>query len=272
MEPLYTVYFGGEVLAGHDPAGVKTRLGQLFKVGDNTLERLFNGNLHVLKRDCDRATALKYKQAMEQAGAKPVIKPAGDTAVAAAPAGGSAPDRPMTAAEKIAALAAAPDMDDYRGDAAEPVASAPVAPGDDDEFDLAPPESDVLRPEERAPALEREIDTGSLAVDTTAERLADPAAPPPPAPDVSHLSMGEVGDTIPTLDRGAIPPAPDTDALSLSPEGTDFSDCAAPEPVAPALDLSGLALAPEGSEVLDSRHRQQDTAQAPTTDHLQLDN
>ncbi len=120
MEPLYTVYFGGEVLAGQDPAGVRERLGQLFKVGDGTLDRLFNGKLHVLKRDCDKATALKYKQAMERAGAKPVIKPAGETG-ATPPAARPSTAGTGSAAEKIAALAAAPDMDEYRsGHAPEP--------------------------------------------------------------------------------------------------------------------------------------------------------
>lgn len=269
MGPLYTVYFGGEVLAGQDPAGVRERLGQLFKVGDSTLDRLFNGKLHVLKRDCDKATALKYKQAMERAGARPVIKPAGENA-ATAPRPQPAAEKPMSAAQKIAALAGAPDLDDYRGDA-EPDSHPAPATTEDDEFDLAPPESDVLRPDERSPVVQRDIDTGSLAVDAAAERLAAPAAAAPPAPDVSHLSMGEVGDDIPTLGRDPVTPPPDNDALSLSPEGTDFSDCAAPDAMAPDLDLTSLEVAPEGSQVLEPRYRKTETAAAPPTDHLQLD-
>jgi hypothetical protein len=108
-------------------------------------------------------------------------------------------------------------------------------------------------------------------VDIAAERLAEPAAAAPPAPDVSHLSMDEAGADIPTLKGDDIPPPPDTDDLSLSPEGTDFSDCAAPDPSAPELDLSGLDVAPAGSEVLESRYRKTETAAAPVTDHLQLE-
>jgi hypothetical protein len=266
------VYFGGEVLAGQEPAAVRERLGQLFKVGDSTLDRLFNGKLHVLKRDCDKATALKYKQAMERAGARPVIKPAGDNAAAPA-AAEPATTEPISAAERIAALAAAPDVDDYRSTALpQPEAESETKPADsqDEAFDLAPPESDVLRPDERAPDVKRDIDTGSLAVDIAAERLAEPAAAAPPAPDVSHLSMGEVGAKIPTLERADVPAPPDTDALSLSPEGTDFSDCAGPDQSAPELDLSGLDVAPAGSEVLESRYRKTETHSAPATDHLQL--
>ncbi len=267
MEPLYTVYFGGEVLAGQDPGEVRTRLGQLFKAGDATLDRLFNGKLHVLKRDCDKATALKYKKAIENAGAKPVIKQSSEAQSApeaAAPA--------MSAADKIAALAAAPDVDDYRSDTQAAAAPTPATEtGSDDDLDLAPPKSDVLRPDERAVEEIREIDTGSMAVDTAAERLAEPAGDEPPAPDVTHLSMGEVGEDIPTLAGDDIPPAPNTDALALSPEGTDFSDCAAPAPDAPTLDLSGLDVAPAGSEVLESRYRKQESAQAPDTDHIALD-
>lgn len=270
MEPLYTVYFGGEILAGQEPAVVRERLGQLFKTDDKTLERLFNGRLHVVKRGCDRAAALKYKQAMERAGAKPVIKP--ETAAAVqAPATEKAPDKPLSAAERIAALAAAPDLDAYRGDAANTASAAQETAASDRGINLAPPHSDVLRPEERAPEVHRDVDTGSLAVDMTAERLAAPGPPAPEAPDTSHLSMGEVGDDIPTLPRDSSPPPLDIEAISLAPEGTDFSDCAAPDAPAPALDLSNLDLAPPDSEVLEERYRDRDSPAAPPTDHLQVE-
>ena len=69
------------------------------------------------------------------------------------------------------------------------------------------------------------------------------------------MTMGEVGDSIPNLDRGETPPEPDTTAISLTPEGTDLSDCAPPDPQSLELDISGIALAPEGSDVLDEEFR-----------------
>ena len=74
MEARYNIYFAGQLIEGQDLAGVRTRIGKLFKADAATLDKLFSGKTQLLKRDCDKATALKYKQAMEQAGALPVIK------------------------------------------------------------------------------------------------------------------------------------------------------------------------------------------------------
>lgn len=282
MDPLYNVYFAGETLEGEDPASVRDKVAKLFNADEATLNTLFNGKSHLVKRDCDKATALKYKEALERAGARPVIKHAnGGDQVSSAPKS-SAPkstrentaERPMTAAEKIAALAAAPDETAYQS-APEPqpaLAQVTEQPTDESNINLAPPETEVLKPEERAPDIVREVDTGDLAVKAGAEQLSEPAPTPPAPPDVSHLSMGEVGEDIPTLDEGAPPLSPNTDSLSLSPEGTDFSDCAAPEATPPELDLSELDVAPEGSDVLEEQYRRQQAAITPTTDHIELEN
>ena len=106
MEPLYNVYFGGETLPGEAMADVREKVAKLFNANEATLDKLFNGKMHLVKRDCDKATALKYKQALERAGAKPVVKPANEAEAAAAPAEASpAPENAsMSAAEKIATL------------------------------------------------------------------------------------------------------------------------------------------------------------------------
>ena len=83
--------------------------------------------------------------------------------------------------------------------------------------------------------------------------------------------MGEVGESIPSLDHGEAPPPPNTDALSLSPEGTDFSDCQAAPAEAPELDLSSLDVAPQGSDVLEEQYRKKPAEQAPDTDHISLE-
>ena len=277
METLYNVYFAGETLEGEDQASVRDRVAKLFNANEATLDTLFNGKLHLVKRDCDKATALKYKEALERAGARPVIKHANDGGQAqptAQPAPQQAAERPMTAAEKIAALAAAADENAYQSAPEPPPAPAPAGnqPADNSNINLAPPETEVLRPEERAPQIVREVDTGDLAVNASAEVLSESAPPPPPPPDVSHLSMGEVGEDIPTLDDGTAPLLPNTDALSLSPEGTDFSDCAAPEAAPPELDLSELDVAPEGSDVLEEQYKRREAAVIPTTDHIELEN
>ena len=71
MDPQYDIYFAWEMLDGHEPAAVRAGLGKLFKADDATLDKLFSGKRLLIKRGCDKATALKYKQAMEKAGARP---------------------------------------------------------------------------------------------------------------------------------------------------------------------------------------------------------
>ena len=214
MEPLYNIYFAGEVMEGQDPVAVREALGKLFRADVATLDRLFSGEAQAVKRNCDKATALKYKQAMEKAGARPLIKRAESPVQRAEPPAESR----LTAAERIAALAAAPDMGSYQEASAGEPEEQTSAASDDDDFDLAAAGADVLRPEERAAPVIANIETSHLEVDAAASRLSDEAPPPPQAPDTSHLSMGEVGEDIPVLDTGVEPLSPDTDALALSPE------------------------------------------------------
>lgn len=257
MSETYNIYFAGELLPGHDDAEVRTRLAKLFNADDATLAKLFSGKRQLIKRDCSKATALKYKQAMEKAGAKPVIyrateadetRPTEPAAPIAAEAG--------SAANRIAAVAAGRDPD-------QPETRSALR--------LEPAGADVLRPEERLNEQPAEIDTSALSIDESATRLSEEAPPPPDAPDTSHMSMGDVGEAIPTLDAGDMPPPPDTSAISLAPEGTDLSDCAPPDPGSLELDLSGIDLAPEGSDVLDEKFRKREQATPPPTDHLSLE-
>lgn len=267
MEALYNIYFAGELLEGQDLATVRQNLGRLFKANEATLDKLFSGIPQLLKRDCDKATALKYQQAMEKAGARPVVKSNQDSVATAAPT--TPPEsRPMSAADRIAAMAAAPDAGEYP----DTEAAAPGVQVDTDGgLDLAAAGTDVLKPEERAATVISNIDTSALDIDDSGQRLSAEPPPPPPAPDSSHLSMGEVGDDIPSLPSELEPLSPNTDALDLSPQGTDFSDCAAPAPQAPDLDLSQLDVAPQGSDVLEEKYRKKEQPVAPATDHIKLE-
>ena len=74
MEPLYDVCFAGQLLDGQDLQSVRDKIQKLFKANPETLEKLFSGKNQILKRGCDKPTALKYKKAMEAAGAKPEIR------------------------------------------------------------------------------------------------------------------------------------------------------------------------------------------------------
>ncbi|MEP5568295.1 MAG: hypothetical protein ABJN62_10710 [Halioglobus sp.] len=275
MDPLYNIYYSGELLEGHELDQVRAKLAKLFKASDSTLDKLFSGSPQLVKRECDKATAIQYKKAMENAGAKPLIK-ALEAVQTPPPEPASEPAEPQTAAERIAALAAAPDQGAY--DAAETTAApsnnssaanrAEIEGGDS--IDLAPEGTEVLKPDERSEQVVADIDTSNLDLDDVSERLSEEAPEPPSAPNVDHLSMGEVGESIPALTAERSPIEPNTDGINLAPEGTDFSDCSAPDAEAPALDLSGIALAPEGSDVLDEEHRNRKKPPPPSTDHISL--
>ncbi len=275
MEQRYNVYFAGQVMAGHDAAGVRDKLAKVFNANAATLDKLFSGKPQLIKRGCDEATARKFKDAMERAGAVPVIKVDESSAPNVAPAVTPSPAtaKAMTAAEKIAALAAAPDETRFRQSSSTPADADPedtaAASGG---IALAPPGTEVLRAEERARPIVRAVDTSRLAVDNTATRLSDLPAPPPAAPDTRHLSMGAVGESIPNLPADTEPLFPNLDGLALSAPGTDFSDCAKPEPKAATLDLSGLAALPPG--ILppeEAEQRQHIPVPVPSTDHLAIE-
>jgi hypothetical protein len=300
METRYNVYFAGQLLPGQELTSVRDKLAKLFNADQQTLEKLFSGKALLLKRDCDKATALKYKQAMERAGAEPVIKASQSAAATEQPPPPTpAPDKTMSAAEKIAALAAAPDKGDYSPEESSTLpkesstlskesSTLPEEPSPRPEesssgsaeqqpepgqagINLAPAGSGVLREDERSEPVVRDIDTAGLEVDAATQRLSEEPPPPPPAPDTSHLDMGGVGEMIPNLPSDQVPLSPNTDAIDLSPAGTDFTDCAPPEAEAPPLDLSGMDLAPAGTDVLEEKYRKKEHAEAPTTDHISLE-
>jgi len=242
MEQRYNVYFAGQLAEGHERVAVRAGLAKLFNANEQTLDTLFSGKPQLIKKACDKATALKYKQAMERAGAVPLVKLVEDSA-------------------------GAPDEGAY---SPPPQERAPPSV-DTGSLDLCPDGTEVLRPEERTDSVEAEVDTSGLELDAAAQRLSEEAPPAPPAPDTGHLSMGEVGETIPTLPATDEPLNPDTDAISLSPQGTDFSDCNPPDAPPPQLDLSAIDLAPEGTDVLTEDERKRKPHKPPPeTDHINL--
>ncbi|MEQ9396539.1 hypothetical protein [Haliea sp.] len=232
MAARFDVLFAGQLLEGCDAATVRANLGRLFKADEATLEKLFSGKPQILKRDADEATARKYQQALEKAGARAELRPCNAAETAAAAAATAAPQSGLA---------------------------------------LAPAGTEVLAPEERAATAAPTVHAPTLDVAAVGERLAEPAPPAPPAPDTSHLTLGEAGEDIPGL-AGPAPVAVNISAsLALEPEGGDFSDCAPPPAPTPAIDLSHLELAAAGADVLEEQYRKRDTATAPDTSGLSLE-
>lgn len=229
MGARFDVLFAGQLLDGCDAATVRLNLGRLFKADEATLDKLFSGKPQILKRDADEATARKYQQALENAGARAELRPCSEAV------------------------------------------DAPAATAAESGLTLAPTGTEVLAPEERTAAAAPTVRAPTLDVAAIGERLAEPAPPAPSAPDTSHLTLGEPGEDIPGL-AGPAPVAVNISAsLALEPEGSDFSDCAPPPAPPPAVDLSQLELAAAGADVLEEQYRKRDTAIAPDTSRLSLE-
>jgi hypothetical protein len=234
MNASYDVCFAGKLCQGQELSTVRKNIQKLFNADPDTLNKLFSGKTQLVKRGCDKATAEKYRKAMEHAGATAIIR-ARDTAPA---------------------QTAPPPTADSESDAA---------------FNLAPAGSDVLRPDERKVEPISDVDIPDVTLTELGTDLGDHQESSVIAPDTSHLSVAEAGENIPNLPSADTPLTPNTDQISLSPQGTDFTDCAPPEPESPALDLSKIEMASVGSDVLEEQYRKKDQNNAPDTDHITLE-
>lgn len=75
--PLFEIVFQGQVKDGVALEQARTRLGQLFQAGEQQLDVLFSGRRIVIKQNLDEASAEKYRQAIDRAGAVCRVEPMG---------------------------------------------------------------------------------------------------------------------------------------------------------------------------------------------------
>ena len=222
-EPRYDILFAGEILAGNHRDTVADNLARLFKATPETVDRLMDGGLHVLKRGTDRETALKYESAMQRAGARAILR---EVAAESAPT----PPPPQTRAPAPVPADPAPARTE-----------GPDATG----LSLAPPGSEVLAPHERRSVDGVVVDTSGIALASVFAAPSGTDRPPPPAaPDTSHISIAAPGaDLLEGHHAPAPPPPPDTAALSLAAPGALLEELK-PERKALNPDTSGLSLLP----------------------------
>lgn len=226
----FDVYFAGESLEGFDPAVVRSALGKLFKADAAKLDLLFSGKRQLIKRDCDRDTALKFQRAMKSAGARPLIVPRRQET-----------PTPETVSEPLSSTAA---------------------------LSLAPSGSDVLTPEERQGWHAADIDTSHLTAEPAGANLGEKAAVAPSvtAPDYDLADAGsDLGP--PQEQRAATTDAGD---FTLAEGDFDLSDCAPEPPKPPEVALDHLAVAEPGKELIDESERKRRAAEVPDTSHLSI--
>lgn len=234
----FDIVFAGECLAGHDGTAVRAALGELFRANEATLDRLFSGTPQRIKADVDAPTARKYEKAMAAAGARAILRPV-----------------------------PGPTVSDPEGMSREPGGVDREAQAS---MTLAPPGSDVLRPDERKDSSADTVATDHLTLAPAGETLSDetPIVPDPhPGVDFDLAAVGtDLGDS----SGDSAPAAPDTSGISLHDGDLDLSDCA-PAPADPAvLDLDHLTVAAQGEDLLRESERVREDAAAPDTSHLSL--
>jgi len=275
MSQLYDIFFAAQLVDGFDHADVRDNLAKLFKANDATLEKLFSGKPQLIKRGIDKAGALKYKAALQKAGAialvraQPGVAPAPTPTPAPAPTPGYDDEDLPSSSDIKSTAAAAPTEGQSMADRIASLAAEPSAAVFGEAMTLAPAGSDVLRDEERHTFEELDIDTSAIQLAPETSEPATPAAPAPPPPDTGHLSMGEVGEDIPHLETAAQPVNPDISHLSMGEVGEDIPHLDEHKPAVNP-DTSGISLAPEGSEVLAESDRKKTPAAPPNTDHIAL--
>ena len=282
MSETYDIFFAAQLVDGFEEATVRDNIATLFKANNATLEKLFSGKPQLIKRGVDKQAAIKYKAALQKAGAVALVRVTPGTAIAApdpAPSSPPAPaedglpssadinadDGPEAAAEAAPAGSMA---DRIASLAAEPAAGAATF---GEQISLAPEGSDVLTEDEREEFEELDIDTSAIhMVPEFSEPEPVETEPPPPAPDTSHMSMGEVGEDIPHLEEEVESVDPDTSHLSMGEVGEEIPHLEEEvEPLDP--DTSSIELAPEGSDVLEEEYREHEEVPPPNTEHLTLE-
>jgi hypothetical protein len=218
-DPKYDIYFRGEILPGADEAQVKAAIAKIFKADDTKLAQLFSGKVNTIKKAVDKGTAAKFQQAFKKAGAKAVITLAKASQEKAAE---------EKAAEEKAALGN--------------VAKAEPKTVEDSNWDVLPSGSDLLKPDERRNIPDANIDTSAIKMVSPFAEVEESERPAPPAPDVSHISVADVGEDM-NPERAA--PVPDLE-----------------------LDLSEFSVAEVGADLNDKKEKK--VPPAPDTNHIKL--
>lgn len=234
-ESRYNIVFHGELVGGADPAVVKQNLAKVFKMDLERVEKLFSGKAVVLKKDADKATAMKFRAVLKKAGAQCEMKALDAPAASAESTGDSAAAEPPKPRANFAArdpetrpLSEEAEAAEQRrrAEAAEAEAAAEDEDGpggypDVEEIEAAPPPEPSAPPAEQGNPAEQDkpapADTG----------------PPPDSELVGTIRMGGTSFS---------------GEFDVAPTGSDMGDEKQPENVVNP-DISHLSMAPPGADL-----------------------
>lgn len=196
MSNLLEVAFSGELMPGAEADQVKANLARLFQADPQRIAALFSGRRVVIKSNLDTASADKYRQTLERAGARVEVCPVGQAQAAVAPIASPAP------APAAAPAAVAPRP------ASAPAATATVPGGEFPALKVAPRDEYM--------AAFRDVSAPDFGLAPVGADLQD-ARPAPVAPslDLSRLSVAPVGSDMGQAKAAPAAPPPDTSHLKL---------------------------------------------------------
>lgn len=243
MSELFNVVFSGEISGRADPAVVRANVGKLFNASEPVLDKLFSGQPVAVKKMVDRATAMKVRAMMKQAGAETRLVQVNEQGQPLATAGATA-----------ATPAAAPAQPAPAPATAAPVARpAPVAPV------ATPAVATASAPPAAAPkpAAESMAERVKRMAEEQLRKDAEQAAAAKAAEAQGNWGVAPAGTRLSPADAGPPPVVPDISGIVLAPSGAAVLNEDERPHVAPVkVDISGIDLAPPGTEVLTEDERE----------------
>ncbi len=274
----FNVVFRGDIVPGQTLPDVKVRFAQVFRLEADKVDAYFSGKPMVLKKECDRATAEKFKAVLQQAGALVDIKNADAAAAAPRPA----PVRPAPVAAPVVTPVVTP----------VPVAAAPAPAPQAQETPKSPPQqpqpsgeeswslsargADLLKPEERVEPEPVKVNIDYIQVAKRNPFATDMEEPleasrdvAPPPLDLSAYQLSQTGGSLVEYQE-FVPREIDLSELTLDAVGAmmvsedDLLPMAAVE-----VDISGLDMAPAGGDL--GQIKAPPPPPPPSTEHLSVD-
>lgn len=250
MDPLYDIYSTGELVGDANPADTRAALAKLFKTTEDKIAHLMAGKPQLIKRQVEKADALRYKATLHQAGLMVTVKLSEEAAQSTTPSAAVNTFRTATA----------------------PTTSSPAATtdsADNSGFTLAPAGSNLLQVGEKNTFTPREIDTSAIKLAPTVFVTESVKTEAIQIPDTSHLILAEVGSILGSETEQPPLPAPDVSHLSVAEVGASLDEIKSTAvPLNP--DISGLSLAETGVDLIPENYQKPAPPPAPSTDHIQL--
>lgn len=278
MSERFNVVFSGEISGRADPAVVRANVGKLFNASEPVLDKLFSGQPVAVKKMVDRATAMKVRAMMKQAGAETRLVQVDEQGrpLAAAGATAAAPAQPAPAPAAAAPVArpapVAPAVAPAAATASAATAAAPKPAESMAERVKRMAEEQLRKDAEQAAAAKAAAAQGSWVVAPAGTRLSPAdAGPPPVVPDISGIVLAPSGATVLNdNERPQVAPVKvDISGIDLAPPGTDVLTEDEREHVVPVVvDLSGMSVAEVGAPL--DEIKEEKTLVNPDISYLKL--